>query len=120
MTRSLSMRFHGRKKPTDEKPPGGAGCGATDVASGAGQAARPPRKLDANNWLKKASSSSSGLEKEKPPSNMKTFNSVGDKMSLWANKVQKHEEKQATNPFSEHFDKSRVQVLDKNDPNYGR
>ena len=49
------------------------------------------------------------------------FNSVGDKKSLWANKVESHQKKQALNPFSDKFDKSLSRnLLNKDDPNYAR
>ena len=39
------------------------------------------------------------------------FNSVGDKKSLWANKVESHNLKQALNPFSDKFDKSLSRTM---------
>ena len=49
------------------------------------------------------------------------FNSVGDKKSLWASKVENHNKQQALNPFSDKFDKSLSRnLLNKDDPSYGR
>jgi hypothetical protein len=47
---------------------------------------------------------------------------VGDKKSLWANKVESHNKKQALNPFSDKFDASlsRTLLSSKDDPEYGR
>ena len=50
------------------------------------------------------------------------FNCVGDKMSLWAKKVDSHKEMQSLNPFSDSFDKEKIKKLlsSKDDPSYGR
>jgi len=108
MTRSLSMRLmgkHSKERTPNQGPRKNSNSGPT------------PKKLDVDNWVKKPSRDSSHPKPKpaKPKNSM-----VGEKMSMWINKQKQHEEKQALNPFSEHFDKSKVVTMDKNDPNYGR
>lgn len=106
ITRSLSMRLmgkHSKERTPNENPRKNSGP--------------IPKKLDADNWVKKTTRDTiqTGPRPAKPKNGM-----VGEKMSMWVNKQKQHEEKQALNPFSEHFDKSKVITMDKNDPNYGR
>lgn len=106
ITRSLSMRLmgkHSKERTPHDNPRKNSGGPL-------------PKKLDADNWVKKSKDPGpSGPRPAKPKNGM-----VGEKMSIWANKQKQHEEKQALNPFSDHFDKSKVVTMDKNDPNYGR
>jgi len=108
MTRSFSFKFPG----TDHQKPQSNGAAP----------AKPPRKLNPDNWLKGKQFTGTRHVKETPPNNIRMFNSVGDKMSMWTKKVDSHKEKQALNPFSESFDKDklRTQLANKDDPNYGR
>jgi len=106
MTRSLSFKFTGNPKEhvsrTAKKPP-------------------RPQKLDTDNWIKPKAFLRSSHIKEVPPDNIRLFNNVGDKKSLWSKKVDSHKEKQAINPFSDSFDKEKLKSqLSKDDPSYGR
>jgi len=100
MTRSLSFKFSSQITPKRQ------------------DSRKVMKKLDADNWIK-GKPPSGGSRQETPPSNIRLFNSVGDKTSLWANKAEDHARKQAVNPFSDKFDKALCR-LRKNDPTYGR
>lgn len=108
ISRSFSFKFPGTENPRPH------------VSRSGGAPAKPPRKLDQDNWVK--GKQHTGTRHVRETSNIRIFNSVGDKKSMWAKKVDSHKEQQALNPFSDSFDreKLRTQLVNKDDPNYGR